>query len=400
MMWTEGSVALVVEDHDFQRRVVVRMLQSLGAGAVLEANDGNKALALIESGQPIDLILCDLDMAEMDGMELIRHMGRLDSPASVIIVSGHERSLLEAAGKMVQAYGVKLLGLVEKPVTLKILAELIGKQQEPADISASIPGFSIDEILGGMRRDEFEPFFQPKVDLATGQTIGVEALARWNHPEHGVVGPSAFITALEQGGHIDELTLLMLEKASIACQAWRLHESGLTVSVNLSLVSLNDSSQADRITSIVTATGLDPHHMVLEVTETVAMKNIATSLENFVRLRMRGFGLSIDDYGTGFASLQQLRLAPFTELKIDRSFVTGAATDPSLRAIIESSVQMARRLGIKSVGEGVETQADWDVLKAVGCDMAQGYFVAKPMTGRHLLRFLERSGVPSVAKGL
>jgi EAL domain-containing protein (putative c-di-GMP-specific phosphodiesterase class I) len=159
------------------------------------------------------------------------------------------------------------------------------------------------------------------------------------------------------------------------------------VSVNLSLASLTDAMLADRITAIVRSARLDPRHMTLEITESAAMSNVASALENLARLRMHGFGLSIDDYGTGYASMQQLTRIPFTELKIDQGFVTGCVANHATRAIVESSVGMAHRLGIKSVAEGVETQSDWDALKAVSCDIAQGYFIAKPMDASSFVEF-------------
>ena len=153
----------------------------------------------------------------------------------------------------------------------------------------------------------------------------------------------------------------------------------LTVSVNLSLVSLTDTTMADRISKVVHSIGLDPRFVTFEMTETAAMTRIAPALENLARLRMRGFGLSVDDFGTGFASLQQLMRVPFTELKIDQSFVTGSAANPGSRILLESSVEMARKLGITSVAEGVESAADWNMVKAAYCDVAQGYFIARPM---------------------
>jgi EAL domain-containing protein (putative c-di-GMP-specific phosphodiesterase class I) len=319
----------------------------------------------------------------MDGMEFIRHLGQANSAVSVIIASAQERSLLSSVDKMARAYGVRLLGAIEKPVTREGLENLIALHQPPkprtASASAPVTSFSLEHILHGVREKQFEPFFQPKVALAPGKVLGAEALARWRHPEIGIVAPYAFIALLEQSGNIDALTLLMLEKSARACGAWRARGMDLTVSVNLSLVSLGDTMQAARITDIVRSAGLDPRHMILEITETAAMTEVAPALENLARLRMRGFGLSVDDYGTGFSSLQQLTRVAFTELKIDQSFVTGCAANSSSRAIVESSVEMARRLDIKSVAEGVETQADWDVLKAVGCDVAQGYFIAKPV---------------------
>jgi EAL domain-containing protein (putative c-di-GMP-specific phosphodiesterase class I) len=391
MSIADGLIALVVEDDDFQRKTVARMLRSLGAREVHEASDGRQALASIQGAAPADLVVCDLDMPGMDGMELIRHLGEANSAVSVIIASAQERSLLDSVDKMARAYGVRLLGVIEKPVTLERLENLIAMHEpskpQPARASADIPSFSLDQILHGVREKQFEPFFQPKVGVTTGKVLGAESLARWRHPEHGLVDPYAFIAPLEQSGKIDELTLLMLEKAALACCAWRERGIELTVSVNLSLVSLTDTTLADRVTETVRSAGLDPRYMILEITETAAMTEVAPALEGLARLRMRGFGLSVDDYGTGFSSLRQLTRVPFTEIKIDQSFVTGCAANPSSLAIVESSVEMARRLNINSVAEGVETQADWDVLKAAGCDVAQGYFIARPMQESSFLAF-------------
>ena len=390
-MTLEGLIVLVVEDHDFQRRTVARMLRSLGALEVLEASDGRQALELIPDAAHVDLVVCDLDMPKMDGMEFIRHLGQTDLPISLIIGSAKERALLDSVEKMARAYGVRLIGVIEKPITLTGLKQLIGRHELPKlkaeRASINTPRFTLEQIRQGLQKKQFEPFFQPKVELATGQLVGAEALARWRHPEQGLIAPYEFIALLEKSGNIDELTFAMLAAAADACRIWR--ESGLelTVSVNLSLVSLTDTMLAERITQIVRAARLDPQHMVLEITETAAMTEVAHALENLARLRMRGFGLSIDDYGTGYASMQQLTRIPFTELKIDQGFVMGCVSNHATRAIVESSVEMARRMVIKSVAEGVETQADWDALKATGCDVAQGYFIAKPMDASSFIDF-------------
>ena len=383
-------VVLVAEDHNFQRRTLVRMLNTLGAEEVLEAKDGLEALAILKGRGAVDLLICDLDMEQMDGMELIRNIGQSDRVGAVIVLSGHERSLLDTVAKMARAYGVKLLGAIDKPLTLDRLRDLLDSSGSPAVASAPGHHFTVDEILNGIRLDQFEAFFQPKVSLSSGLIAGAEALARWHHPEQGLVGPNAFVPPLERAGEIGELTFLMLRQAALACRRWGRQRSGISVSVNISLTSLGDPALADQIAAITSSVDLDPNQMILEVTETAAIGNVGATLENFVRLRIRGFGLSIDDYGTGFASLQQLQLAPFSELKIDRSFVTGCAENPSSRAIVESSVQMARQLGFRSVGEGVETQADWNILRDAGCDMAQGFFIARPMTEVQFLAFLTR----------
>lgn len=382
---------LIVEDHEFQRTTLARMTLALGASEVLKAADGVEALAMLRDRRDeVQLIICDLDMPNMDGMEFIRHLGGIGTAASLVITSTMDESILNSVYTMCQAYGIVPLGMLEKPMTRPALAALlqqarVSRPASPQRPAAPAAPFSLQQILQGMHSDEFEPFFQAKIDLDTGRIVGAEALARWRHPEHGIVAPGAFIEELEQGSQIEAFTFLMLRRASAACSAWRGRGLDLNVSVNLSLASLGDTALADRIAATVIQAGLEARHVTLEITETAAMTNIAPALENLARLRIRGFGLSIDDFGTGFSSMEQLGRVAFTELKIDRGFVSAMATRREARAIVESSVDMARRLGIRSVAEGIENQAEWDTLKAMGCDLGQGYFISHPLAEREFL---------------
>ena len=375
---------LVVEDDDFQRQILVNMLYSLGAISVSGAGNGKQALEVIrEMGSgTINVALCDLNMPEMDGMEFVRHLSREHKNVAIIIFSALDSKLLSSVGKMTKMLGIELLGAIEKPIMLAKLHELLLKydRSEPAQLQPDVRKFSLDEILQGISANQFEPFFQPKVALNAGRLTGAEALARWNHPELGLVEPNAFIPLLEQSGNIDDLTFIMLEKSAAACRSF--HDKGhiLTVSVNISLASLDDPGLADRITQVVHNAGIPPQYIVLEITESAVMTDVAHALENLARLCMNGFALSIDDYGTGYSSLQQLTRIAFSELKIDQSFVKDFTDNEALRIVVESSIDMARKLRVKSVAEGVETQQDWDSLKNAGCDTAQGYFIASPMS--------------------
>lgn len=390
---------LAVEDHEFQRGGLIRMLTGLGAVNVSGAADGRAALHVVAAhSPPVDIIVSDLDMPDMDGMEFMRHLGEAGTVVSVILASALEGSLLSSVETMTRAYGVRILGVIEKPITPDKLETLIALHlATPHKLTLShdtVPATStltLQDIQRGMDNDEFEPFFQPKVALATGRVKGAEALARWRQADTGaVVPPGKFITLLEDNGLIDALTWVMLRKSAAVCSAWRL-ASGLdvTVSVNLSIKSLADSHLAERVTDIVRGEGLEPRHIVLELTESAATTNVGQTLENLSRLRMKGFGLSIDDYGTGYSSMQQLTRVAFTELKIDQSFVANAARQQSARVILESSLDMARKLNIASVAEGIETQQDWDLLRELGCEIAQGYFIARPMDADALLRWSE-----------
>lgn len=388
----KNKIVMIVEDHVFQRRILARMLVSLNVRAVIEAENGREAMALLSdpaAAQP-EIVLCDLDMPEMDGMEFIRHLGESKSGVSLVILSALGRELLGSVENMARAYGMRMLGVMKKPVSLEQLQAMLDKHVTGSVARPALMGnlkIDLEEIAEGVLNQEFEAFFQPKVSFPSRKLVGAEALARWRHPQHGIVGPSVFIPLLEQSGRIGELTFLMLTQAARACQGWFKQGLDITVSVNLSSVSLTDTSLADRILDAVRSTGLDPRHMILEITESAAMSDIAPVLENLARLRMRGFGLSIDDYGTGFSSMQQLARIPFSELKIDRSFVTDIATHPAAHKIVQSSVNLARELSIKSVAEGVETQEDWDTLGLLGCDIVQGYFIAKPMDAEAFLAF-------------
>ena len=184
---------------------------------------------------------------------------------------------------------------------------------------------------------------------------------------------------MEDGGLIDDLTWVMLQSSARQQYLWAARGLQLAISVNLSLKSLVDTEIAERITQIVRTENVDPHAIILEVTESAAMTQVPQALENLARLRIRGFQLSIDDYGTGYSSMQQLTRVAFTELKIDQSFVMNALDEHSCRVILESSIDMARKLKLKSVAEGAETRGHWDLLRRLGCDIVQGYFIARPM---------------------
>lgn len=380
---------LVVEDHDFQRKVLTQLLEMMGAGQVLSAPDGQTALEVLAGPEAhVDVVICDLHMPGMDGMEFIRHLAMEERlQLSLILLSALDKKLLSSIATMARAYGVRLLGCASKPLTAPKLLELLERHEHgkaEARRQQQAHQFSLDEMSQGLQTSEFEAFMQPKVEIRSGRVWGVEALARWRHPGAGLVGPSDFVPQMEQGGLIDALTWSMLEQSSRWLQRWQREGLHLCVSVNLSIRSLAEERVAERIAQIVHSRGVDPTCLMLEVTESAAATDTARALENLARLRMLGFGLSIDDYGTGYSSMQQLSRIAFTELKIDRAFVTDARADEATRVILSSSLDMARRLGIHAVAEGVESEADWTLLEQLGCDLAQGWLIGRPMEAAQL----------------
>lgn len=372
---------LVVEDHPFQRWLIANQLREMGAKGVLTAVDGNSALEIMSGpGPPIDIVISDLDMPGMDGMALIRNIAERDRAISLIVVSAADSALIGAVETMARAYGVTLLGSIQKPLIAKKLQPLIeGRAHLFAPHEARHLEFSRSEIAAGLRAGQFETYFQPKVEIQGGGMRGAEALVRWRHPDKGVISPAHFIDVIEEGGLTDTLLEKVARDAMANCLEWQHNGHAMTVAVNLSPKSLADIALADRMLSLAQEADFDPHHLVLEVTESAATQDIGRELEILSRLRTRGFGLSIDDYGTGYSSMKKLARVPFTELKIDRIFVKRSLTQPSSRAMVESSLELAHKLGISAVAEGVETRDEWSLLRELGCTLAQGYFIAPPM---------------------
>jgi EAL domain-containing protein (putative c-di-GMP-specific phosphodiesterase class I) len=332
-------------------------------------------------------------MPGMDGLELIRHMAKHDNPASVILASALDPSLVFSVETMSKAYGVDLLGTVVKPATPEILNELIAlyqpKNARDPGAKSSGPTFTLDEIVHGLQNNEFLPYFQPKVEIETGHIKGAEAFARWQHPIHGLLPPAAFLSKLENTPHLNTLSWTMIDQAAAACRAWDDLGSPISVSINLASSSLTDEGCAEHIASIVAKHGVPPARVIFEVTESAAKIDNPLYIENLARLRMKGFVLAIDDFGTGHASMQEILRIPFSEVKIDRSFVVGASKNESIKVVLSSSLELARKLNRQSTAVGVETRRDWDLLLQLKCTHAQGYYIAKPMESKVLPAWMD-----------
>jgi EAL domain-containing protein (putative c-di-GMP-specific phosphodiesterase class I) len=392
MRFAQLSV-MVVEDHGFQRRMALRLLAEIGVGRSTEAADGESALRLLESEPTLpDVIVVDLDMPGMDGIEFIGHVAQKKLARAVVVASALDPALLNTVQTMARAYGLRVLGCVEKPMTAPKLADVLAGFDVLPDVDEADTVVEINaaDVADGLARDEFLPFFQPQVTFSNGLVVGVEALARWRRSDGSIVRPAQFIPVVEKEKQIDRLTDRILEKACAWKSRWERLGISLKISVNVSMLNLADVSAADRFQHIVRSHGVDPREVVLEITESSVMGEAAHALNVLARLRLKGFGLSVDDFGTGYSSLSQLSQIPFTELKIDQSFVTGAANQPRKRAVVEASLELARKLNLNVVAEGVESIEEWQMLAELGCTYAQGYLISRPVPGDQLADVIAR----------
>lgn len=384
---------MVVEDHGFQRRMAMRLLGELGLQEVLEAADGQQALDLLQAaGRPPDVVLVDLDLPGMDGIELIGHIAQRRLARSVALASALDAALMNTVQGMARAFGLRVLGAVEKPLTVSKLQDVL-ELFEAGELDA-------DEEAGGeiepsvlraaIERGELVPWFQPQVTFTNGQVVAVEALVRWPRPEGGMARPNQFVGVAEREGLIDAITETILDQSCAWKQRWAQQGMHVKIAVNMSMLNLRRIDAADRFQEIVRRHSVDPREVILELTESSVMDEAAAALHVLARLRLKGFGLSIDDFGTGYSSLSQLSQIPFTELKIDRSFVAGSARNARKRAVIEASLDLARKLNLGVVAEGVEGVDEWQMLAELGCTFAQGYLISRPAPGEQLPELVAR----------
>ncbi len=375
---------LLVDDEPFALKVLTHQLARLGCAELLPCEHARDALSLLEvEGHDIDLVFCDLQMPGIDGVEFVRHLARLRYTGSLVLVSGEDARIVRTAQKLAEAHNIRVLGAVAKPVQNDLLQQMLLRHSEGGGIARSVPeaGPTAIELTHALTEGQLILHYQPTVDLATVELVGVEALVRWQHPHAGLVFPDQFIGLAEEHALIDALTRAVLIAALQQARQWKEQGLDLQMAVNVSMDNLADLDFPDTVARLAGEAGVALPRLLLEVTESRLMKDVRAPLDILTRLRLKRIGLSIDDFGTGHSSLAQLRDVPFDELKLDRSFVNGAASDQRLGAIVSGTLAMARQLGIKTVAEGVEDRGDWDYLRALGCDVAQGYFIARPMLG-------------------
>jgi EAL domain-containing protein (putative c-di-GMP-specific phosphodiesterase class I) len=380
-----GSISelkvLVVDDNKFMISLVKRILDKLGVGGSLDAQDGATALERLDEAE-VDVIICDLNMPGMDGIEFLRHLAARQHAPAVILISGEAESILNTAVRLGRAHGLWVIGAMTKPFRLapfSALLQQLGGNREGTH-GLSFEPLTPEEIRAGLRGDAVELVFQPKVSAGNGMLNGVETFLRWRAADGGLKGPGAVIPIAEASGLINEVTEQVFQKAMVQCAAWRAAGYDFTIAVNVSMYDLDRYDFPEFIVGTAASYGVDPASIMLEVTESQIMSNVIKPLEVLSRLRLKGVGLSIDDYGTGASSMQQLKRVPFTELKIDREFVTGACEDGAARAMLTSSIGLGKDLGLRVVAEGVETEAEWRLVARRGVDLVQGYYVARPMS--------------------
>ncbi|HLS98505.1 MAG: EAL domain-containing response regulator [Porticoccaceae bacterium] len=388
---------LLILDDDPE---IGQTIQFIAEGAQFEsiATDSPEAFFQQVAAWAPSHIALDLIMPRMDGVEVIAELARRGCRAQIIITSGVGSRVLDAAGRSAAAHGLNIVGVLSKPFSPSALRALLHsgdtERSTPGPAAAPREAYEINagDLARAIHGDQLVLAYQPKIACASGALAGFEALVRWKHPRHGLIMPDRFIPLAEERGMIGDLTEVVLAQSLgwFALFGPRAGVADCTLSVNLSAKSLRAPEFADRVAALCGDHGVDTRRVIFEITETSAMEDPVASLDLLTRLRMKGFSLSIDDFGTGFSSMIQLVRMPFSEIKVDKSFVMNAMESTESRTVVSSIIDLGQSLGLTVTAEGVEDAATLEFLKGEGCDLAQGYHIARPLWAEDVIPWVDR----------
>lgn len=377
MSATRGRL-LVVDDDLVQRILISKIGAKLGYESVVVPS--YEAATDLLSREAFDIMALDLSLGERDGVELLRFVAERDLRAmSIVIISGCDDRVMKATRRVVAGLKLLLGGCLTKPLDLNRLRCAFDlPQRSPLAVRSAEtpPRITPDRIARGLTDREFFVEFQPKIALGTGKVVGAEALARWRTAEFGMVSPMVFIPIAEQTGLIREVTDCILSSAMSQGRKLIERNPGFTIAVNISGSLMSDLALPERIEAILRQANVPPSSLTVEITETTAMADVDRANDILVRLRLKKIGTAIDDFGTGYSSLAALARLPFSELKIDQSFIKGCEADDDMMKIVDASVALAKAFNMKVVAEGVESSQALEIIRKAGCDVAQGYYFA------------------------
>ncbi len=343
-------------------------------------------------GPDTTLILLDLVMPEMDGIEILRLLGERNCKARIVLMSGINIRVIETAKKLAQSLGLSVVGHLQKPFPIGQLQDLLGANidpEKPADLEVEQQIAIADEDLRrAFDRNEFVIYYQPQINITTGIVTGVEALSRWNHPELGLVFPDNFIHRIEALGLMDRFCWLTAERALNEVKQFSANGHLPRLAINISVSSLRDLKFPDIFMSLAHKYDFPAERIVLEITESGLME-FSLALDVLTRLRMRNFKLSIDDFGTGYSMMKQLQNVPAIELKIDKMFVQHMHANHADLVMVEKIIEMGHELDMEVIAEGVETEEQFNLLRERGCDGVQGFFFSRALPPSDIPRWLE-----------
>ena len=379
----------ILDDDTQYADLLATVASNAGWEAIVETNP---VKFLEKDLSKIELLVLDLNMPEMDGIEVIRAIATQGCNVTLILVSGFDARVLHSAQQLAEAHYLKVAASLTKPVPIDEFLKVLNSIENEAPrktISTTRNTVEVEELKSAIENNELVLHYQPQVNIKSGDLSGVEALVRWQHPEKGMIFPDQFIALAEENNLINALTERVIYLAVTQNKQWCDEGLNTSISVNVSAENIINLNLPEKLKKLTEQYDVNSENIVLELTESAVMGELTTSLDVLNRLRMKGFSLSIDDFGTGYSSLSHLYQAPFTELKIDQKFIMHMLEDTEAMVIVKICIMLGQMLGMDIVAEGVETQEIFDELSKMDCDVAQGYLLSRPISADDLVSWVK-----------
>lgn len=379
----ERNLVLAVDDETDFLELIVQIGEGVGCD-VITAESATAFREQLARRHP-SLILLDLQMPGMDGIEALRYLARIGTTAGILLASGMDQRVLVSARQLGDQLGLKMLGTLQKPAMLEDIEALLAKHIEPGE------RVSFEELRTAIEEHELIVHYQPKLVRCSNdwQVRSAEALVRWRHPRLGLLYPGEFLPLAEQSGLIIGVTDFVLTDAIRQIGHWRQRGLDLGAAVNLSPRLVQDLEFPDRLSLILREFDAAAEQLTLEVTEAASLDDPELVMDIFTRLRVKGVGLSLDDFGIGTSSLTQLYKMPFSEVKIDRLLIAEVTQGRAAATVVRSIIELAHNLSLTVCAEGVETSPVFEFLEQTGCDALQGEFIAQAMPASEIESFID-----------
>ncbi|MBA3537075.1 MAG: EAL domain-containing response regulator [Tatlockia sp.] len=389
----ENITVLIIDDDLISIKLLESRLNKLNINNIYSAKNGVEGLELLQKKEvQIDIIFLDINMPEMDGIELLRHLVNQHFMGGIIIISGEEDGIISMVKGLSEVHQLNCLGTLQKAKHFNDLEEIIkiSINQLVKPNKNKIHGLKPEEILRGIQKGELINFYQPKISLRSEQIIGCETLVRWQHPTLGLIPPNDFIPILINSNQSLALTKVIISQSMRELSSLLAINPAFTLAMNITMQDLNWLDLPIYVAEQAKVFDIEPKQVIFELTETELLNNLTSALEILAKLRLSGFNLSIDDFGTGFSNLEKLQLIKFDEIKIDRIFVHNAHLNPTAQAILKSCCLLGKSLDMVITAEGVETREDKENLIALDVDRVQGYYYSKPLPLNSFIDYYER----------